>query len=142
MDRSYQDTIHKAIDTAIIIQKNCKNFLTDIGVVLNGLSFTLKMEIYFNFLVPVKIAISVGEIYFCLVGKKDLFVHYILVGQPMWNVKAGEKLTQPGEIMVTVKAMAYVNSSLYESTVFENKRYFKIWGFKDSFGSIQRQHGY
>lgn len=41
IDRSYQDTLHKAIDTALVIQKNCKNFLTDIGVVLNGLLFNI-----------------------------------------------------------------------------------------------------
>lgn len=92
-------------------------------------------------IIPVKIAISVGEFYFCLVGKKDLYVHYVLVGQPMWNVKAGEKLTQPGEIVITVKAMTYVNLSLYECTELDNKRYFKICGYKDSIGSIHRQHG-
>lgn len=31
-----QDAVHKSIDTALIIQKNFSNFLTDVGVTLNG----------------------------------------------------------------------------------------------------------
>lgn len=31
-----QTSVHNAIDTAIIIQKNCRNFKTEIGVILNG----------------------------------------------------------------------------------------------------------
>jgi len=33
---SIQNSIHNAIDTAIIIQKNCRNFLTEVNVTLNG----------------------------------------------------------------------------------------------------------
>jgi class 3 adenylate cyclase len=33
---SMQNSIQNAIDTAIIIQNNCRNFLTELGVVLNG----------------------------------------------------------------------------------------------------------
>jgi class 3 adenylate cyclase len=33
---SIQNSIHNAIDTAIIIQKNCRNFSTEVNVTLNG----------------------------------------------------------------------------------------------------------
>jgi adenylate cyclase 10 len=35
-DHSMQEAIHKAVDTALIIQKNCRNFKTEVGVTLNG----------------------------------------------------------------------------------------------------------
>lgn len=33
---SMQSAIHNAIDTALIIQKNCRNYVTEVGVTLNG----------------------------------------------------------------------------------------------------------
>lgn len=35
-DMSIQEATQKAIETAIVIQKNCRNYRTDVGVVLNG----------------------------------------------------------------------------------------------------------
>ena len=35
-ETSMQEAVHKAIDTALIIQKNCRNYETDVGVTLNG----------------------------------------------------------------------------------------------------------
>ena len=35
-DISIQEATQKAIETAIVIQKNCRNYRTDVGVVLNG----------------------------------------------------------------------------------------------------------
>lgn len=34
--RSMQEAIHNAIDAALIIQKNCRDFQTEVGVTLNG----------------------------------------------------------------------------------------------------------
>lgn len=33
---SMQVAIHKSIDTALMIQRNCTNYLTEVGVTLNG----------------------------------------------------------------------------------------------------------
>lgn len=35
---SMQVAIHKSIDTALIIQKNCTNYLTEVGITLNGMN--------------------------------------------------------------------------------------------------------
>lgn len=85
---SMQEALHKSIDTAVVIQKNCRNFQTDVGVILNG---KLWMEIfrcfcgYKNLSIPnvnniVKIAISVGEVYFSLIGNEKSS-HYVVIGQ-------------------------------------------------------------
>jgi class 3 adenylate cyclase len=80
---SLQDSIKSAMDSAVLIQKTCGQRQTDVGVTLR-----------------VKIAISAGELYFSLIGN-ELSSHYVVVGQPIWDVKHAEKLCNPGDIIVT-----------------------------------------
>ncbi|KFB35731.1 hypothetical protein ZHAS_00002631 [Anopheles sinensis] len=87
---SLPDAIHRAIDTAIIIQLTYGHYKTDVGVTLR-----------------VKMAVSAGEVHFALVGN-DSFSHYIVVGQPVWKVKLAERIAQPGDIIATYN----VSSSL------------------------------
>lgn len=79
---SLQDATHRAIDTAIIIQRSFGAYKTEVGVTLR-----------------VKIAISAGEVYFSLIGSEG-FSHYVVIGQPVWKVKIAEKVAEPGDIIV------------------------------------------
>lgn len=103
--RSMQEVIHKAIDTALIIQKNCRNFKTEVGVTLNGKQEVLKFcELSFsNQLFSVKIAISGGDVDFSLIGNKSSS-HYAIVGEPVWAAKALQENIKAGEILVSMKA--------------------------------------
>uniref|UniRef100_A0A182M8Z2 Guanylate cyclase domain-containing protein n=1 Tax=Anopheles culicifacies TaxID=139723 RepID=A0A182M8Z2_9DIPT len=80
---SLPDVIHRAIDTAIIIQLSYGRYKTDVGVTLR-----------------IKIAISAGEVNFSLVGNES-FSHYVVAGQPVWKVKLAERMAMAGDIIVT-----------------------------------------
>lgn len=80
------EAIHKALDTAIIIQKNYSSHKTDVGV-----------RLY------VKIAISAGTMVFSNVNAHDVS-QYILVGDPIWDVKSVEKLCNAGDIVTTISS--------------------------------------
>lgn len=79
---SLPDATHRAIDTAIIIQRSFGAYETEVGVTLR-----------------VKIAISAGEVYFSLIGT-ERFSHYIVIGQPVWKVKLAERIAEAGDIVV------------------------------------------
>lgn len=49
-DISMQEATQKALETAIVIQKNCRNYQTDVGVVLNGKKYKVKSNLYHAFL--------------------------------------------------------------------------------------------
>lgn len=117
-----QEVVHRAIDTAIIIQENCKNYRTEVGVVLN-----------------VKIAISGGTVTFSLIGNEHSS-HYAMIGDPVWQVKALQEKINPGEILVTPKAWFYIQETLYEYLYMRSFRYYKVVGFKDHLGIAQRAH--
>lgn len=80
---SLPDAIHRAIDTAIVVQSSFGRYETDVGVTLR-----------------IKIAISAGEVHFSLIGSPT-FSHYIVVGQPVWKVKLAERISFAGDIIVT-----------------------------------------
>lgn len=79
---SLSDATHRAIDTAIIIQKSFGVYETEVGVTLR-----------------VKIAIAAGEVCFALIGTED-FSHYVTIGQPVWKVKIAERIADAGDIIV------------------------------------------
>lgn len=118
---SYQLAIQNAIDTSIIIQKNCRNFLTEIGVVLN-----------------VKIAISCGLVHFSLIGNEQLS-HYVIVGEPIWQVKTLQDHVIGGEILVTSIAWFFAQNSLYTYEYMREQRCYKITGFRDQTNVIRQQ---
>lgn len=94
---SMADATHRAIDTAIIIQKSFGAYETEVGVTLR-----------------VKIAISAGEVQFSLIGTES-FSHYVVIGQPVWKVKIAEKVAEPGDIIVNFLGMAIVCKASVEN---------------------------
>jgi class 3 adenylate cyclase len=120
---SYQEVVSNTLDTAILIQKNCRNYRTDVGV-------------FFN----VKIAIAVGLVHFSAIGNEHSS-HYVLVGEPLWKVKSLEKLTNPGEILITQKTWNYAQKELYSQEYQSDRKCHKLIDFKDTMGGIQRQYG-
>lgn len=120
---SYQSAVQKAIDVSIIIQKNCKNFLTEVGIMLN-----------------VKIAISCGEVYFSLIGDDNLS-HYVIVGEPIWQVKRLQQdYISAGEILLTQNAWFLIRNAQYTYEFNRKKRCYKITGFRDQTNVIRQQY--
>lgn len=111
---SLNDAINEAIDTSIIIQKSYGEYKTDVDV-------TLK----------VKIAISSGDVYFSLIGTEQQS-HYIVIGEPIWEVKAGESLCKPGEIIITSKSFDKITKTNYVFELMHDKMYYKLKSFSDS----------
>lgn len=137
---SLQTAIHKALDTALIIQKNCSNYLTEIGITLNG---ELLVKLYFtqfqmSFMLLVKIAISGGEVLFSLIGDENSS-HYVVVGDPIWHVKSLQETIKATEILVSSKAWFYVQESHYLYYHNKDLRHYKIEGFRDILKVAQRQ---
>lgn len=102
-DHSLQEAIHNAIDTALIIQKNCKNYKTEVGVTLNGESYEFESLILIIWSILVKIAISGGTVQFSLIGN-ELSSHYAVIGEPVWAAKSLQENIKAGETLVSTKA--------------------------------------
>lgn len=119
---SYQTAVQNAIDTSIIIQKSCQNFKTEIGIILN-----------------VKIAISCGEIHFSTIGDENLS-HYVVVGEPIFQVKFLQDHISPGEILITQNAWFFIAENLYTYQIFRELRCYKITGFRDQINAIRQQY--
>ncbi|XP_058818168.1 adenylate cyclase type 10-like isoform X3 [Topomyia yanbarensis] len=117
---SLPDATHRAIDTAIIIQKSFGAYETEVGVTLR-----------------VKIAISAGEVYFSLIGTEN-FSHYVVIGQPVWKVKIAERIAEAGQIIVNYLAWNYIHDNEYISEQCEDRVHFRIKGFTSDWRSTQR----
>uniref|UniRef100_A0A182UNJ2 CBM39 domain-containing protein n=1 Tax=Anopheles merus TaxID=30066 RepID=A0A182UNJ2_ANOME len=114
------DAIHRAIDTAIIIQLSYGRYKTDVGVTLR-----------------IKIAISAGEVHFSLVGTQA-FSHYVVAGQPVWKVKMAERIALAGDIIVTYYAWSYIHDNEYVWESCADKLHLKIKGFTSYWRSAKR----
>lgn len=99
INNSMQDAVHDALDCALVIQKSYGTYETDVGIMLR-----------------VKLAISAGHVVFAIIGDEKSS-HYVVVGQPIWDVKAAEHKSSAGEIIVSHTAWNYINPSEY---LFEN----------------------
>jgi adenylate cyclase 10 len=119
---SYQTTIQNAIDASIIIQKSCRNFMTEVGVVLN-----------------VKIAISCGEVHFSIVGD-EILSHYVIVGEPVWQVKGLQNHISAGDILISQSAWFFVQEALYTYQHIREHRCFNITGFRDQMNVLRQQY--
>ena len=64
----------------------------------------------------------------------------MLVGGPIWQVKALQDITEPGEILVAPKAWFYTVESSYAYQYVQKYRCYKVTGFKDDVKFAQRQH--
>lgn len=129
---SMRDYIQEAINCALIIQKSHNNFITDVGVTLRGkisLEKHPSLQIL-NFGHPenifsVKLAISSGPVLFSIIGD-SLLSHYIEVGQPILDTKDILDICRAGDIIVSEKTFAFVDSSSYiAEAIFEGK-YFRV----------------
>lgn len=70
--------------------------------------------IFFLIVVLVKIAIAAGLSQFSIVGGHDSCqFHYVLVGQPVWDVKIAEYMSRAGDVLTSASAWVYVNESDY-----------------------------
>nr|XP_012152584.1 PREDICTED: LOW QUALITY PROTEIN: adenylate cyclase type 10-like [Megachile rotundata] len=87
-----RDLAIEAMQTACIIQKHFGTYETDVGVVLK-----------------VKLAIASGKTYFTSIGNPDTRSHYIITGQPVWDVKFAEGLCKGGDILVAPSSWQWVN---------------------------------
>lgn len=114
------DAVHKALDTALIIQNRCGKYNTDVGVVLKS-----------------KIAISAGSVAFSMIGTEQ-YSHYVLVGQPLWDTKSCEQVAQSGQVLVTSQAWRYINAMEYLFEYFEDKNLYNLMGFRDGWRFVQR----
>ncbi|KAK9746114.1 Adenylate and Guanylate cyclase catalytic domain [Popillia japonica] len=119
---SMQDCVHQALDCALVIQKTHGKYETDVGVFLR-----------------VKLAISAGFVIFSLIG--DLKTsHYIVVGQPIFDVKQAEKKSSAGDIIVCHTAWNYLNPSEYLSEYMEDGLHIKVHGLGANWRSTQKSY--
>lgn len=58
--------------------------------------------------------------------------HYIVIGEPIWEVKAGESLCKPGEIIITSKSFDSITKSDYVFELMQDKLHYKLKSFSDS----------
>ncbi|KAJ3648252.1 hypothetical protein Zmor_020070 [Zophobas morio] len=117
---SMRDAVHGAMDCALVIQKNYGSYLTDMGVVIR-----------------VKLAISAGPAVFGLIGNKNN-THYVVVGQPIREVKAAEHISTAGDIMVTTAAYKHVNANEYIVEAIGDNIHVKLIGVGHNWRSIQK----
>ncbi|XP_063977452.1 uncharacterized protein LOC135162667 [Diachasmimorpha longicaudata] len=91
-----RDLASEAVQTACIIQKHFGKYETDVGVTLR-----------------VKLAIASGRTYFTSIGDPRKISHYIITGQPVWDVKLAEGLCKGGDIIVAPSSWQWVDPSEY-----------------------------
>ncbi|KAI5642895.1 adenylate cyclase type 10 isoform X2 [Phthorimaea operculella] len=104
------DVVHTAIDCGLIIQKNYATHVTDLGI-------TLK----------VKVAISAGVSHFAMIGSEPKGT-YIIVGKPVWDVKAAEYMSHAGDVLTSSSIWAYVNEGEYCTQPCGDGRHTKVLG--------------
>ena len=75
---------------------------------------------------------------FSLIGNEKSS-HYVIVGDPIWQVKSLQENIKAGEILVTIKAWFYAQESLYSYVYNRDLRFYKVENFKDNLGVAQRQ---
>ncbi|XP_075981642.1 adenylate cyclase type 10-like [Anticarsia gemmatalis] len=120
-----QDVVHNAIDCGLIIQKNYGNFNTDVGI-------TLK----------VKVAISAGLSHFSIIGGENSSqCNYVIVGQPVWDVKMAQYMTAAGDVLTTASAWTYVNEAEYCTQPCGDGRHTKVLGVGASWKRVEKLEG-
>ncbi|XP_045502162.1 adenylate cyclase type 10-like [Colias croceus] len=119
-----QDVVHTAIDCGLLIQKNYGRYITDVGVVLK-----------------VKIAISAGLSHFSIIGgHEQCQSHYVIVGQPVWDVKMAEYMSTAGDVLTSASAWMYVNESEYCTQPCGDGRHTKVLGVGATWKRVQKLH--
>ncbi|XP_022909660.1 adenylate cyclase type 10-like [Onthophagus taurus] len=119
---SMQDCIHQAVDCALVIQKTHGKYETDVGVFLR-----------------VKLAISAGFVVFSIIGDQH-DSHYIVIGQPIFDVKSAEKKSVAGDVMICHTAWNYLNPSEYLYEYMEDGIHIKVMGLGANWRSTQKSY--
>ncbi|KAJ3648251.1 hypothetical protein Zmor_020069 [Zophobas morio] len=119
-DSNMRDAVHQALDCALVIQKNYGSYLTDVNVVIR-----------------VKLAISAGLVTFALIGTKSL-AHYVVVGKPIWDVKAAEHISSAGDIIVAPAAWYYVSAAEYIFNEMPDSVHIKLVGIGPNWRRVER----
>lgn len=70
-------------------------------------------------------AISAGHVVFAIIGDENTS-HYVVVGQPIWDVKAAEHKSSAGEIIVSHTAWNYINPSEYIFEMMSDGLHIKV----------------
>lgn len=89
-------------------------------------------------LILVKLALSAGYVMFSLIGDSKMS-HYVVVGQPINDVKAAEKKAHPGEIILSPSAWHYLTPNEYVCEYVSDGNHTKVKGFGSNWRPIQRQ---
>ncbi|XP_045537580.1 adenylate cyclase type 10-like [Papilio machaon] len=119
-----QDVVHSAIDCGLLIQKNYGRYVTDVGVALK-----------------VKVAISAGVSHFSIIGGGELsLAHYVIVGQPVWDVKTAEYMSSAGDVLTTASAWIYVNEAEYCTQPCGDGRHTKVLGIGATWKRVEKLH--
>ncbi|CAB3231781.1 unnamed protein product [Arctia plantaginis] len=117
-----QDVVHNAIDCGLIIQKNYGLFRTDVDVVLK-----------------VKVAISAGRSHFAIIGDENQTQSsFVIVGQPVWDVKMAQYMTTPGDVLTSASAWMYVNESEYCTQPCGDGRHTRVLGVGASWKRVEK----
>jgi adenylate cyclase 10 len=85
----------------------------------------------------VKLAISAGLVTFALIGNKTTS-HYVVVGKPIWDVKAAESISSAGDIVVAPAAWHYVNTNDYLFKEMPDNIHIKLLGVGPNWRSVQK----
>ncbi|KAI8438178.1 hypothetical protein MSG28_010799 [Choristoneura fumiferana] len=115
-----QDVVHTAIDCGLSIQKNYGTFHTDVGVILK-----------------VKVAISAGVSHFSIIGGVTQS-HYVIVGQPVWDVKMAEYVSTAGDVLTAASAWMYVNAAEYYTQPSGDGRHTKVLGVGAAWKRVEK----
>ncbi|XP_049832787.1 adenylate cyclase type 10-like [Schistocerca gregaria] len=102
----------KVARCAFSIQKTHGQFVTSVSI-------TLK----------VKLAITAGESLFAIIGN-DNMKHYMIAGEPIWNIRRAERNWLSGDILVDSKAWSYMRAADYLYKTVNNGQFVKILGVR------------
>lgn len=82
-------------------------------------------------------AISAGPVIFALIGDEKNS-HYVVVGKPIWDVKAAEHISSAGDIIVSPAAWHYVNTNEYVFQDMDDGIHIRLLGVGPNWRSVQR----
>nr|CAI5849851.1 unnamed protein product [Callosobruchus analis] len=119
---SLRDAVHEAIDCALVIQKSYGTYQTDVDVV-----------------VRVKLAVAAGHLVFSLIGD-DENSHYLMTGQPIYDIKAAESKSHAGEIIITARVSHHLSANEYLIDLLPDGIHAKVLGVGPNWRNIQRTY--
>nr|CAH7718092.1 unnamed protein product [Callosobruchus chinensis] len=119
---SLRDAVHEAIDCALVIQKSYGTYQTDVDVV-----------------VRVKLAVAAGHLVFSLIGDEENS-HYLMNGQPIYDIKAAESKSHAGEIIISARVSHHLSANEYLIDLLPDGIHAKVLGVGPNWRNIQRTY--